>query len=185
MANSNKKCNLVTLVSKLFKPTSKKEVSTMREILPRMELVNLKKRIEEFLKSYGLESAPVEIREDLETDRFFISTGSRNMKGLYPNMYNDVFTIYLIEGTKTLDSKMEVEYIEAIVFKARDFTPYQYIIYRYPQSQVTYLVDDGDHKKGSIMYHNHCPHGYGSCDMEIDEPVMKPEAIDWSKFLEA
>lgn len=157
----------------------------MREILPRMELVDLKKRMEAFLKSYGLESAPVEIREDPETDRFFISAGSRNMKGLYPNMYNDVFTVYLIEGTKALESEMEVEYIEAIVFKVKDFTPYQYIIYRDPQSQVTYLADNGDHKKGSIMYHNHCPHGCGSCDMEINEPVMKPEAMDWAKFLEA
>ncbi len=179
---------LSTMFSKFFKSSpkdQKKEVSTMREILPRMELVDLRKRIEEFLKSYGLENSPVEIREDPETDRFFISAGSRNMKGLYPNMYNDVFTVYLIEGTKTLNSKIEVEYIEAIVFKVKDFTPYQYIIYRYPQTQTTYLVDDGNHKKGSIMYYNSCPHGCGSCEMELNEPVMKPEAMDWSKFLEA
>lgn len=156
----------------------------MKEIRPRMELADLRKRIQKFLVSSGLGNTPVEIREDLENDRLIITAGDRNMKGLYPTMYNDVFTIYLIEGTKTLDSGIDVEYIEAIVFKVADFTPYQYIIYRYPQSQTTYLVEDGDHKKGSIMYHNSCPHGCGSCETEIDEPVMQPEAIDWSKLLE-
>lgn len=155
----------------------------MREIKPRLELVDLKKRIEHFLKSYGLENNPVEIHED-DSNSFNITAGERKMKGLYPNIYNNIFTLYLIEGIKTLDSGADVEYIEAVVFKTDDFTPYQYIIYRYPQTQTTYLVDDGEHKKGSIMYYNTCPHGCGSCKMELDEPVMKPEAIDWSKFLE-
>lgn len=156
----------------------------MKEIIPRMELADLRKRIQKFLASSGLGNTSVEIREDLENDRLIISAGDLNMKGLYPTMYNDVFTLYLIEGTKTLDSGIDVEYIEAIVFKVADFTPYQYIIYRYPESQTTYLAEDGNHKKGSIMYYNNCPHGCGSCEIEIDEPVMKPEAIDWSKLLE-
>ena len=156
----------------------------MKEIRPQMELTDLRKRIQEFLAAYGLGNESVEIREDHENDRFIITSGEHKMKGLYPTMYNDVFTIYLIDSTKILDSRIEVQYIEAIAFKTVDFSPYQYIIYRYPQSQVTYLIDDGDHKKGSIMYYNTCPHGCGKCEMELDEPVMNPEAIDWSKFLE-
>ena len=45
---------LSTMFSKFFKSSpkdQKKEVSTMREILPRMELVDLRKRIEEFFKN--------------------------------------------------------------------------------------------------------------------------------------
>lgn len=183
MKKSCNRWNLLTVVSNFFKSTPKKEVSKMREIKPRLELVDLKKRIEHFLKSYGLENNPVEIHED-DSNSFNITAGERKMKGLYPNIYNNIFTLYLIEGIKTLDSGADVEYIEAVVFKTDDFTPYQYIIYRYPQTQTTYLVDDGEHKKGSIMYYNTCPHGCGSCEMELDEPVMKPEAIDWSKFLE-
>lgn len=156
----------------------------MKEIRPRMELTDLKEQIRKFLASSGLGGDPVEIRENHEEDRLIISAGERKMKGLYPTMYNDVFTLYLIEGIKTLDSGADVEYIEAVVFKTADFTPYQYIIYRYPQVQTTYLVEEDKHKKGSIMYYNSCPHGCGSCEMEIDEPVMKPEVIDWSKLLE-
>lgn len=155
----------------------------MTEIRPRMELVDLRKRIEEFLRSVQLSHEPVEISEDSENDRLSISAGELRLKGLYPTMYNDVFTIYLIDGTKKLDSGIDVEYIEAIVLKTADFSPYQYIIYQYPQTQTTYLADDGEHKKGTILYHNNCPHGCGSCDMELDTPIMKPEAIDLSKLL--
>lgn len=155
----------------------------MKEIMPRMELIDLQKRIKEFLKSSGFESAPVEIKEDSETDTFIISAGTLNMKGLYPTIHNDVFTIYLIDGTKTMDSGISVEYVEAIVFKTDQFTPYQYIIYCYPQTQTTYLVEDGCHKKGSIVYHNSCPCGCGNCNMQIDKPILNPEGLGWSKFL--
>lgn len=157
----------------------------MKEIVPRMELKDLQKRIEDFLKSYGLSKGFVEIKENHESNRFTISTESHNLKGLYPTLYNDVFTIYLIDGTKTLDSGIDVEYTEAIVFKTADFSPYQYIIYQYPQIQTTYLADDSKHKKGTISYQNCCPHGCGNCEMELDEPVISPESIGWSKFLEA
>lgn len=186
MGSSCKKWLLLTLVSKLFKSTHKdqKEVSLMKEIRPQMELVDLQKRIETFLKSVKISNEAVAITEDTENDQLIISAGELRFKGLYPTMYNDVFTLYLVDGTKKLDSGIDVEYIEAIVFKTADFTPYQYIIYRYPQTQTTYLVDDGNHKKGSITYYNSCPCGHGSCEMEITEPVMNPEAINLSELLD-
>ena len=122
----------------------------------RIEVNTLQEKLTEFLNNIGI-SGPAEITEDTENNTYTVKIDNYKFFGFYPSTDNSLFTLQVVRGDKELPSGMFVDYIEAFVFFSKDFLPYQFIIYEYPQMQTLYLMDDDHFKKGTLQYEVNCP----------------------------
>jgi len=147
-----------------------KNISTLRE------------QFSNFLSSININGA-VTVEEN-GNDFIVHVEGYEPLYAFTPDQSKNLFTLQLVNKQKELESGINVDYIEAVVFLADTMTPYQFIIHQYPQSQTTYLIDEGDKKKGEIWYSNSCPCGHGSTNFRIEKAVFTSEVADISKLLE-
>ena len=80
---------------------------------------------------------------------------------------------------------MFVDYIEAFVFFTKDFLPYQFIIYEYPQMQTLYLMDDDHFKKGTLQYEVNCPCSGQRDVRNIDTPAFTSDIEPIAEYVSA
>jgi len=146
------------------------------------EITTLQERLSNFLSSININGA-VTVEQN-GNDYVVRVEGYEPFYAFTPDQRENLFTLQLINNQKELESGINVDYIEAVVFLADTMTPYQFIIYQYPQSQTTYLIDEGDKKKGEIWYSNSCPCDHGSTNFRIEKAVFTSEVADLSKLLE-
>lgn len=144
----------------------------------------LREHLKNFLPLININSETLNITEN-EDGSYTIKAGTEHQyTGFYPAKENNsFFTLSIINDQKKLKSGISVEYIEAFIFFTKDFRPYKFVIYQEPQTQTTYLVDDGCYHKGEIAYHNNCPCSTGGMQIKIDKPVLVSEQVDLAKLL--
>ena len=147
----------------------------------KLELTELRDKLTEFLNKIGL-SGTAEITLD-EDEIYKIKFGEHTFSGFYPDVPDPVFTLQLISTTKVLPTDLEVDYIEAFVFRIKDFVPSEFIIHQYPQTQ-TYFITDGKYEKGKIFYETFCPCTGCISGMEFEEVAFESEIIDISRLKE-
>lgn len=149
----------------------------MAEAVKRLEINELRDKLTAFLNKVGISgSADVTIND--KEDEYIIKIGEHTFIGFYPQENNIIFTLQIVNSSKELPTGIEVDYIEAFVFTVKNFIPLKFIIYQYPQSQ-TYYINDGEFKKGMLLYETACPFSGGVSTMEFAKPVFESEIIDF------
>lgn len=150
----------------------------------RIEVNTLQEKLTEFLNNIGI-SGPAEITEDTENNTYTVKIDNYKFCGFYPSTDNSLFTLQVVRGNKELPSGMFVDYIEAFVFFTKDFLPYQFIIYEYPQMQTLYLMDDDHFKKGTIQYEVNCPCSGQRDVRNIDTPAFTSDIEPIAEYVSA
>lgn len=137
--------------------------------------------LERFFKSWGFDVPSYETDEKGNT---FFNVGERKCFGGF-NSKGD-FVLYLIDTFKN----EYIEYTEAIIFsynanKPRKLlTPKIAIIYKQPEIQALYIIAEGNHKKGEIVFETHCMCGGGNFTQNLDYLPFSSDIPEFQAYME-
>lgn len=153
-------------------------------IRERLRTYKLKKHLSPIFELVGIPGTVNVTTQKDENGEFYVVkvSSEHEFTAFYPKGYsNRLLTITLIDISKELPSGISVPYTESLVLK--DYVPYKFVIHRYPETQVTYLMDDTFNSKGDITYKNSCQHG--GFFTVLEKPVFTSEMVNLSRILDA
>ncbi len=102
--------------------------------------------------------------------------GFKPFLGFYSEDFKNTFTLQILNEKANNSSNLTVDHIEAITFKADTMEPEKFLIYQYPKTQIVYLKDTEEYKKGNIVVYSASPFRGGKGKRLVNHLVLTPKA---------